>query len=59
MLLQVMDNGLLCHQAVELLNPLLKAEGGLDDAAGALQYLYRAGNDLLEKPSMWIVVRKL
>lgn len=54
--MQVKDNGLLCHQAVEQLNPLLKAEGSAPNAPGALQWLYTNGADMLEKPSMWIVV---
>jgi hypothetical protein len=54
---QVKDNGLLCHQAVEQLAPLLRAEGGARDAPGALQWLQANGADMLEKPSMWIVVR--
>jgi hypothetical protein len=55
----VKDNGLLCHQAVEQLNPLLKAEGSAPNAPGALQWLYTNGADMLEKPSMWIVVSAL
>lgn len=53
---QVKDNGLLCHQAVEQLNPLLKAEATAAQAPGALQWLYNNGADMLEKPSMWIIV---
>lgn len=53
---QVKDNGLLCHQAVEQLNPLLQAEATQPNAPGALQWLYNNGNDMLEKPSMWIIV---
>lgn len=53
---QVMDNGLLCHQAVEQLNPILKAEATVANAPGALQWLNSNGDDLLEKPSMWIIV---
>lgn len=51
-----MDNGLLCHQAVEMLNPILNAEATVPNAPGALQWLHQNGNDILEKPSMWIVV---
>lgn len=54
--LQVMDNGLLCSQALKTLNPILEAEATVPNAPGALQYLYNAGKDLLEKPSTWIVV---
>jgi hypothetical protein len=54
--IQVKDNGLLCHQAVEQLNPLLKAEATAAQAPGALQWLYNNGADMLEKPSMWIIV---
>lgn len=53
---QVKDNGLLCHQAVDKLNPLLKAEATTAQAPGALQWLYNNGADMLEKPSMWIIV---
>lgn len=53
---QVKDNGLLCHQAVEQLNPLLNAEATAAQAPGALQWLYNNGADMLEKPSMWIIV---
>lgn len=53
--LQVKDNGLLCHQAVEMLGPILRAEATAPNAAGALQWLHKNGDDMLEKPSMWIV----
>lgn len=53
---QVKDNGLLCHQAVEQLTPLLRAEATAPGAAGALQWLNSNGADMLEKPSMWIIV---
>lgn len=54
--MQVKDNGLLCHQAVEMLGPILRAEATAPNAAGALQWLHKNGDDMLEKPSMWIVV---
>lgn len=54
--LQVMDNGLLCSQAVKTLNPILEAEATAPNAPGALQYLHTVGKDMLEKPSTWIVV---
>ncbi|WIA36898.1 hypothetical protein OEZ86_008144 [Tetradesmus obliquus] len=53
--LQVMDNGLLCHQASLALTPLLEAEAAAPGAPGALQYLAAGSKDLLEKPSVWIV----
>lgn len=56
LLVQVMDNGLLCHQACLAVNPILEAEATAPNAPGALQYLYSASKDLLEKPSVWIVV---
>lgn len=53
---QVKDNGLLCHQAVEALSPMLQAEATAPNAPGALQWLHRNSADMLEKPSMWIIV---
>lgn len=58
LLLQVMNNGLLCHQAVQQVQPLLAAEGSTADAASVLQHLWE-GADLLEKPSIWIVVSEV
>eukprot|EP00878_Enallax_costatus_P018476 GHUV01019451.1.p1 GENE.GHUV01019451.1~~GHUV01019451.1.p1 ORF type:complete len:572 (+),score=182.65 GHUV01019451.1:295-2010(+) len=52
--LKVMDNGLLCHQAVQQLQPLLEAECSASYAPMALKHLWE-GVDLLEKPSIWIV----
>jgi hypothetical protein len=53
--LQVMENGLLCHQATLAVTPLLEGEAAAPGAPGALQFLAAAGKDLLEKPSVWIV----
>lgn len=52
-----MNNGLLCHQAVMKLQPLLEVEAGSAGAPPVLQQLLE-GVDLLEKPSVWIVVSR-